>query len=160
MVHFVWLWSAKQIKWKKNRMHEKLNIWLKWLPLLCYMKKSFFLFIWGCLFFIRAGQKSDWDDRPCKASSRPKDSSHVHLALEKAGWHRPAGNTVNIGVLGRTCVVSGFVRNTVCSLIAYLASVAVLMVGAPQAFDDVAVSTVVFWNDWLVAGIAFWSILP
>lgn len=54
---------------------------------------------------------------------------------------------MNVGVLGRLGVVSGFVRNTVCSLIAYLASVAVLMVGAPQAFDDVAVSTVFFWND-------------
>lgn len=45
------------------------------------------------------------------------------------------------------CVVSGFVQDAVCSLIAYLASVAVLVVGVPQAFDNVTVSTVFFWND-------------
>lgn len=43
--------------------------------------------------------------------------------------------------------VRGFVQETVCSLFAYLASVAVLVVGVPQAFDNVAVSTVFFWND-------------
>lgn len=51
------------------------------------------------------------------------------------------------GVLVCVCVVSGFVQDTVCSLVAYLTSVAVLVVGVPQAFNNVAVSAIFFWND-------------
>lgn len=41
-----------------------------------------------------------------------------------------------------------------------LTSVAVLMVGTPQTFNSIAVSTIFFWNDKLVAGTTLWSIFP
>lgn len=61
---------------------------------------------------------------------------------------------------GILACASGFVQNAVCSLIAYLASVAVLVVGVPQAFDNVAVSAIFFWNDQVAASVAFRSIFP
>lgn len=41
-----------------------------------------------------------------------------------------------------------------------LTSVAVLMVGTPQTFNCIAVSTIFLWNDKLVAGTALWSVFP
>lgn len=69
--------------------------------------------------------------------------------------------TVVISVCLRVCIlVSVSIQDTVCSQNAYLTSVAVLMVGVPQTFNIIAVSTIFFWNDQLVAGLTFWSILP
>lgn len=69
--------------------------------------------------------------------------------------------TVAISVCLCVCIlVCVSIQDTVCSQNAYLTSVAVLMVGMPQAFNIIAVSTIIFWNDQLVAGLTFWSILP
>lgn len=53
MVHFVWLWSAKQIKWKKNRKLEKFDIWLKWILPLLFKKSSVFLLVF-CFILVLA----------------------------------------------------------------------------------------------------------
>lgn len=44
-------------------------------------------------------------------------------------------------------LVSVSIRCIVCTQNAYLTSVAVLMVGASQTFNSVAVSTILFWNN-------------
>lgn len=55
-------------------------------------------------------------------------------------------------------LVSVTLQFTVCPQNAYLTSVAVLVVGASQTFNIIAVSTIFFWNDQLVAGVTLWSI--
>ena len=52
-----------------------------------------FLLVTPCLwFFVIARQKPGSDDSLCKASSHPRDGTHVHSDQERAGWHRSTEN--------------------------------------------------------------------